>query len=54
MQLLYVNFSVEDCRNALRQLGVREITPPSIARVLGMMAKATSGLTDPISVQVRI
>lgn len=33
------------------QLGVREITPPSIARALGMMAKSPTGVSDPISVQ---
>ena len=36
------------------QLGVREITPPSIARVLGMMAKTPNGVTEPISVQVYV
>ncbi len=45
--------SVEECRNTLVQCGVREISPASIARVLGMMARTPSGLTDQIGVQVR-
>ena len=45
-------FSLEECRNTLMQLGVREITPPSIARVLGMMARSPTGVRDHISVQV--
>lgn len=45
--------SVEECRNTLIQFGVRELTPASVARVLGMMAHHPAGLTDGISVQVR-
>ena len=44
--------NAEECRNTLIQFGVREITPMSIARVLGMMARTPSGVTDQISVQV--
>ena len=46
--------NAEECRNTLVQFGVREITPMSIARVLGMMARTPSGLTDQISVQVNL
>ena len=45
---------LEECRNALMNLGVREITPPSIARALGMMAKTPAGVSDSISVQVSL
>ena len=44
--------SIEECRNTLVQLGVREITAASVARVLSMMARTPAGLTDHISVQV--
>ncbi|XP_064641680.1 CCR4-NOT transcription complex subunit 1-like isoform X3 [Lineus longissimus] len=43
--------SIEECRTTLVQFGVREITPASIARVLGLMAKTPSGLGDQINVQ---
>ncbi|XP_062589790.1 CCR4-NOT transcription complex subunit 1-like isoform X3 [Saccostrea cucullata] len=36
--------SVEECRANLMQFGVREITPSSVAKVLGMMARTPSGL----------
>ena len=44
--------SVEECRNTLMQFGAQELTPVSVARVLGMMAHHHTGLTDGISVQV--
>lgn len=36
--------SVEECRSNLLQFGVREITPSSVAKVLGMMARNPAGL----------
>lgn len=44
--------SVEECRNIIVQFGVREVTAVQVARVLGMMARTHSGLTDGISLQV--
>ncbi|XP_077145079.1 CCR4-NOT transcription complex subunit 1 isoform X2 [Ranitomeya variabilis] len=43
--------SVEECRNIIVQFGVREVTAAQVARVLGMMARTHSGLTDGISLQ---
>ncbi|XP_064578996.1 CCR4-NOT transcription complex subunit 1 isoform X3 [Zonotrichia leucophrys gambelii] len=43
--------SVEECRNIIMQFGVREVTAAQVARVLGMMARTHSGLTDGISLQ---
>lgn len=37
-------FSPEECRQMLMQFGVREITPASVAKVLGMMARTPTGL----------
>lgn len=34
------------------QFGVREVTAAQVARVLGMMARTHSGLTDGIPLQV--
>lgn len=45
-------FSVEECRNIITQFGVGEVTAAQVARVLGMMARTHSGLTDGISLQV--
>lgn len=40
------------CRQTLTQLGgVREVTAPAIAQVLGMMAKTVQGLQDGIHMQ---
>ncbi|XP_076110950.1 CCR4-NOT transcription complex subunit 1-like isoform X1 [Mytilus galloprovincialis] len=36
--------SPEECRQMLMQFGVREITPASVAKVLGMMARTPTGL----------
>lgn len=36
------------------QFGVREVTAAQVARVLGMMARTHSGLTDGIPLQVNI
>lgn len=44
--------SVEECRNIIMQFGVREVTAAQVARVLGMMARTHSGLTDGIPLQV--
>ena len=38
--------SPEECRGTLMQFGVRELTPASVAKVLGMMARTTTGLND--------
>ncbi|XP_006271770.2 CCR4-NOT transcription complex subunit 1 isoform X9 [Alligator mississippiensis] len=43
--------SVEECRNIIMQFGVREVTASQVARVLGMMARTHSGLTDGIPLQ---
>ncbi|XP_053558399.1 CCR4-NOT transcription complex subunit 1 [Bombina bombina] len=43
--------SVEECRNIIVQFGVREVTAVQVARVLGMMARTHSGLTDGIALQ---
>uniref|UniRef100_A0A674GD48 CCR4-NOT transcription complex subunit 1 n=1 Tax=Taeniopygia guttata TaxID=59729 RepID=A0A674GD48_TAEGU len=43
--------SVEECRNIIMQFGVREVTAAQVARVLGMMARTHSGLTDGIPLQ---
>ena len=33
---LYFFFSVDECKNTLIQFGVQDITPSSVARVIGM------------------
>ncbi|XP_058500726.1 CCR4-NOT transcription complex subunit 1 isoform X2 [Solea solea] len=43
--------SVDECRNIILQYGVREVTAIQVARVLGMMARTHSGLTDGIPLQ---
>uniref|UniRef100_A0A803TVR4 CCR4-NOT transcription complex subunit 1 n=1 Tax=Anolis carolinensis TaxID=28377 RepID=A0A803TVR4_ANOCA len=43
--------SVEECRNIITQFGVGEVTAAQVARVLGMMARTHSGLTDGIPLQ---
>ncbi|KAM5263728.1 CCR4-NOT transcription complex subunit 1 isoform 3-T3 [Ctenodactylus gundi] len=43
--------SIEECRNIIIQFGVREVTAAQVARVLGMMARTHSGLTDGIPLQ---
>lgn len=48
----YFCFSIEECRNIIMQFGVREVTAAQVARVLGMMARTHSGLTDGIPLQV--
>lgn len=45
--------SLDECRNIIIQYGVREVTASQVARVLGMMARTHSGLTDGIPLQVR-
>ena len=39
-------FRPEECRHMLTQFGQREITPESVAKVLGMMARTPSALPD--------
>ncbi|XP_041794231.1 CCR4-NOT transcription complex subunit 1 isoform X10 [Chelmon rostratus] len=43
--------SLDECRNIILQYGVREVTASQVARVLGMMARTHSGLTDGIALQ---
>lgn len=45
--------SLDECRNIILQYGVREVTACQVARVLGMMARTHSGLSDGIPLQVR-
>ena len=49
------NFSCrpEECRHILTQFGHREITPESVARVLGMMARTPSAVPEQGPGQVR-
>lgn len=50
---IYACFSsLEECRNIILQYGVREVTASQVARVLGMMARTHSGLSDGIGLQV--
>lgn len=44
--------SLDECRNIILQYGVREVTACQVARVLGMMARTHSGLSDGIPLQV--
>ncbi|XP_056273036.1 CCR4-NOT transcription complex subunit 1 isoform X10 [Pseudoliparis swirei] len=43
--------SLDECRNIILQYGAREVTASQVARVLGMMARTHSGLTDGIPLQ---
>ena len=43
--------SVEECRNNLVNLGAREISPPIVARVLGMMVRTHTGLEEQVALQ---
>uniref|UniRef100_A0A8C2G232 CCR4-NOT transcription complex, subunit 1 n=1 Tax=Cyprinus carpio TaxID=7962 RepID=A0A8C2G232_CYPCA len=43
--------SPDECRNIILQYGVREVTASQVARVLGMMARTHSGLSDGIGLQ---
>lgn len=43
--------SVEECRNNLVNLGAREMTPPAVARVLGMMVRSHTGLEEQVALQ---
>ncbi|XP_060784345.1 CCR4-NOT transcription complex subunit 1 isoform X1 [Neoarius graeffei] len=43
--------SVDECRSIILQYGVREVTASQVARVLGMMARTHSGLSDGIALQ---
>lgn len=44
---------MEECRSIITQFGVGEVTAAQVARVLGMMARTHSGLTDGIPLQVK-
>ncbi|XP_065422890.1 CCR4-NOT transcription complex subunit 1 isoform X15 [Chrysemys picta bellii] len=48
---VHFSLSVEECRNIIMQFGVREVTAAQVARVLGMMARTHSGLTEGIPLQ---
>ncbi|KAF8774618.1 CCR4-NOT transcription complex subunit 1 like protein [Argiope bruennichi] len=43
--------SVEECKNNMAQIGLREIKPSLVARVLSMMARSHTGLTDAMPLQ---
>lgn len=43
--------SVEECRNNLVNLGAREMLPPAVARVLGMMVRTHTGLEEQVALQ---
>ncbi|XP_035217967.1 CCR4-NOT transcription complex subunit 1-like [Stegodyphus dumicola] len=43
--------SMEECRNNMIQIGLREITAAVVARILSMMARSHSGLTDAMPIQ---
>jgi CCR4-NOT transcription complex subunit 1 len=43
--------SVEECRNNLVNLGAREMLPPAVARVLGMMVRSHTGLEEQVALQ---
>lgn len=43
--------SLEDCRNNLINLGGRDITPQSVARVIGVMCRTHTGLEDSLNLQ---
>ena len=45
-------FSFEECRNTLMHIGVRELTPQSVARIVSMMVKTSGGVSDPLPMQV--
>lgn len=38
--------SPDECRNMLMQFGIKEVTPASVAKVLGMMARTPSGMNE--------
>lgn len=54
VMILTFVFSVDECRNIILQYGVREVTASQVARVLGMMARTHSGLSDGIALQVAL
>lgn len=43
--------SVEECRNNLVKLGGRDISPATVARLLGVMCRTHSGLDESLSIQ---
>lgn len=45
---MFISFSVEECRNTLLQFGPKELTPSSVAKVMGMMAKNPCGQIDQV------
>ena len=45
---------MEECRKTLIHFDVRELTPSSVAEVIGMMARTPTELVDPIPIQVCI
>lgn len=43
--------SVDECKNTLIHFGVQDITPSSVARVIGMMVKTVFGLGEHVTIQ---
>jgi CCR4-NOT transcription complex subunit 1 len=43
--------SLEECRNSLVNLGACEMSPPAVARVLGMMVRTHTGLEEQVALQ---
>ncbi|GFQ94535.1 CCR4-NOT transcription complex subunit 1 [Trichonephila clavata] len=43
--------SVEECKNNMTQIGLREIKPSVVARILSMMARSYTGLSDAMPLQ---
>lgn len=43
--------SVEECRNNMVQIGLREIMPATVARILSMMSRSHIGLTEAVPLQ---
>ncbi|CAG0883626.1 unnamed protein product [Darwinula stevensoni] len=52
MELGYtVTNSIEECHNTLVNIGLPEITPGAVAKVLALMIRTHTGLGDPVSLQ---
>ena len=46
------SFSLDECHKTLVQIGVRDLTSATVARIIGMMVKSCGGTHDPVSMQV--
>uniref|UniRef100_T1DC70 CCR4-NOT transcription complex subunit 1 n=1 Tax=Cupiennius salei TaxID=6928 RepID=T1DC70_CUPSA len=53
IQEMGYNFTsnVEECRNSMVQIGLRDLNPQTVARILSMMARSHTGLTEAVPVQ---